>query len=173
MKKLISFVFLFVTLSAFLVEAGDVLRIDFSKQNQYIIGLKVGDMAEFYLNGERNAIIADKIKPYSADVTVFVALNTGNHPQYVTLSNERSLKLDIERDDVDDLYISWYKSDENYAYLLLKRPEITTLTGNIVGNDEIKRNKREYDKYLILGFCIFITITIILLIFKYKKKKIE
>lgn len=153
------------------VLAGDVLKLDFSNQNQQLVGLKEGDRAEFYLNGERNIIIIDKIKPDSVDITAFIALNTNNYPYYTTLNNNNTFRIDIERDDIDDLYINWYKSDLNlrYAYFLLKKPE-TSLTGNAV-NGNIEREKREYDKYLVFGFCFVVIMIVTLLIFKHKKNK--
>ncbi len=173
MKAILGLMTLFILLSTFIVAAGDVLKLDFSNQNQQLIGLKEGDRAEFYLSGERNVIILDKIKQDSADITVFVALNTNNYPQYITLSRDRSLRLDIERDDIDDLFVSWYKSDENYAYFLLKKPEVTEITGNTIKNTDILREDRQYDKYVIIGFIIFVTILIFIIIFKHKKGKIS
>jgi len=170
MKRLISLIFLLTLFCIFNVVAGDVLKLDFTKQDQYISGLKEGDMTEFYLNGERNIIIVDKIKPDSVDVTAFIAQETNGYPYYTTLSKTKTLKLDVERDDIDDLFVTFYRSSENleYVYLLMKKPEIIP-TGGVVVN-EIKREKRGYDKYMITGFILSIVL-LVFLIFKYKKSK--
>ena len=170
--KLRGLMILFIVLSSFLVVAGDAFKLDFTKKDQYIVGLKKGDMAEFYLNGERNVIIIDKIKPNSVDITAFIALNTRNYPYYTTLSSKRTLKIDVERDDIPDLYVGWYASDEDlkHVYLAMQKPEIVSITGASVA--EIKREKRAYDKYIIGGF-IFVVSLLILMIIMYRKKQLD
>ncbi len=172
MKKLVGLIILFIMFCTFAGVAGDVLELDFTEQDQYIAGLKEGDMAEFYLNGERNIIIIRKIKPDSVDITAFIAQETNGYPYYTTLSKDRMLKIDVERDDIDDLFVGFYESDEDleHAYLLMKKPEVTTITGDVV--DEIKREKREYDKYIIVGF-VFVVGLLIFLMSKYKNKENE
>lgn len=171
MKRTVGLMVLFLLLGTFIVTAGDVLKLDFTKQGQYIAGLKEGDMTEFYLNGERNVIIIDEIKPNSVDVTAFIALNTRNYPYYTTLSKDRTLKLDVERDDIDDLFVTFYKSDEDlkHVYLLMKKPEIIPVTGSVV-KDAVTREKRGYDKFVIASFILVVGL-LVFLIFKRKKQK--
>ena len=171
MKIFVGLIILFIMFGSFVVEAGDKLELDFTENHQQIVGLKRGDMAEFYLNGERNVIIIDKIKSNSVDITAFIAQETNGYPYYTTLSRDKTLKIDVERDDIDDLYIGYYKSDEDlkYVYLIMERPENkNTPTGSVIGR--IIREKREYDRYVIAGF-IFIIGLLSFLLFKYRNKK--
>lgn len=171
MKKIVGLITLFLMFSVYIVIAGDILKLDFSEKNQQLVGFKEGDAAEFYLNGERNIIIISKIKPTSVDITVFVAQETNGYPYYTTLSKDRSLKLDVERDDIDDLYVGYFKSDENlkYVYIIMEKPENPSPTGYSILN-KIKRGKREYDKYIIAGF-VFALILLIILNILYKRKE--
>jgi hypothetical protein len=163
MKKFVSLMILLMLFNVFIVEAGDVLNLDLSQKSQQLIGLKKGDRAEFYINGERNIIIVDKIKIGSVDLTAFIAQETNGLPYYTTLSKDNTLRLDVERDNIDDLNINWVENDENleYAYLLLQKIETT---------EDFERENRGYDKYIIIGF-IFIIILLVFLVFKYKKSK--
>ena len=70
------------------------------------------------------------------------------------------------------MFIGFDKSDENleYTYLLMVKPEINSITGSVT--DEIKREKREYDKYIIVGFVLSIGL-LVWLIIKYRKKENE
>ena len=172
MKKFLLFIYLSILFSIPLVLAGDIIELDFSENNQQLVGFKEGDAAEFFLNGERNIIMVRKIKPTSVDITAFIAQETNGYPYYTTLSKDRTLKIDVERDDIDDLYVGYFKSDEEltYVYLIMEKPEDSPLTGyNIL--DKIERENREYDKYIIGGFIITLVLLITLIIISKKKEK--
>lgn len=166
------------------VSAGKTYTLDFSENDKTLAIMEAGDRVEFELNGERHTVILDTINQKSADVTAFLNLNTQNKPYYVTIGDTGNkqaaiLKLDTNRDDVDDLYVKLYSIsnmdngsinniNNRKANILFIKPAGNDMSGNPAGND---KNKISYT-WIILPFLIVIILIFVLvkLSRKFKQK---
>lgn len=177
MKKIFGIIIILFLLSINFAIAGETYKIDFSKQNEFLVGLKQGDRAEFNLKNERNTVILTKIKNSSVELKAYIALNTRNSPYYVDLKKGNKFNLDIDRDGIADVDVRLYKIQEEIAALYFTKIEGSLWpVGSVVldtGN-RIIRNNRIYDLFIV-GFFILAGMIMITLIFKryfFKKEKI-
>lgn len=143
MKRLM-LIFLIGLLILPVVFAGETYKLDFSEKNQYVVGMNIGDRVEFNLNDERHTLIIRNIMDNVVDVTAFVNLNTQNYPYYASIGKTAkgmvNLKLDTNRDDVDDILISVARIKDKNAQLLFSRLNDNKSTNNMVGPKPKKFN---------------------------------
>lgn len=168
MKKII-FILILVLFSSIVI-AGNTYKIDLSKSNNYLVNVREGDRIEFNMNDERHNILIKEIRSKNVDIAAFLNLNTQNTPMYFTIGEisgrDVKLKLDTNRDDVDDLFVWLESSDDGKAGIRLFKPIDNEITGNVVGTN------KKGPSYKWILFPLIAIILLILVIIVRKNKKI-
>jgi len=135
-------VFLLVSL----VSAGEIRQIDiendFVDKNGLIITVKEQEGIEFNMFDGRHILTIDKIHRKGVDVNAFLFVDGDQKTTYITLSSKRTLKLDLNRDGIGDLFVGFKEFlSEDQAKLVLFYPgqenkgeEISEITGEVVAS---------------------------------------
>ena len=102
--------FFIVVLSILLfdpVMAGTTLDLDFEVKDEYILWLDQGDRLLFEWGGFNHTIIMDEVKTNAVNLDIFLFLEgqEASTPQYLTITDRASARVDFDKDQVDDLGI--------------------------------------------------------------------
>lgn len=161
MKKRLCILFAFL-ISLSLVYAGETYKLDFAKSPSYIIGLKEGDRVEFEMNNSLHTIIIDKLTPFKVDLTTFTYINLNNKsntPYYTSITSQKYMKLDIDRDSKEDLYVVYEKSNNTAALIRFQLPLLKNKNLEILPNNQFAETS-----YLTYLFYLLIAVIILILI---------
>jgi len=160
-----------IILSVNLVLAGETYEIDFSKQDNYLVGLKEGDRVKFDLKQEENTIILTKIREESVEIKAYIALNTRNSPYYSDLKQGNKFVMDIDNDGAGDIEVRLYKVQGDVGALYINKLEGSLWPmGYVVLDEKSMRSNRGYDSILI---GVFILIGAVMAIFIFKRNKLK
>ncbi|MBI2672366.1 hypothetical protein HYX16_05515 [Candidatus Woesearchaeota archaeon] len=124
-KIVVILVILLLTIN--IASAGNTYELDFKKEGSYLIGLLDGDRVEFDLAGAKNTILVKEIKKDSATLATFIGIekesyNENDVPNYATITNNKYLKLDFNRDNTGDLNVIFRGSNKTAASILFQLP---------------------------------------------------
>lgn len=151
------------------VIAGNTYKLDFSESDKYVVGMGVGDRAEFKLNDQVHSLTLSGIREDAVDISLFLDLEELDEkevPFYGTIGMGKVLKLDLEKDRIDDLFVGVYRIQGDKAQLVFQLPEINEnqITGAVIFDSNARFN-RNYDWLVIsiLGLVIICFITVIVL----------
>lgn len=117
MKNKAILLFLVLLIMPF-VSSADVKTLDFNEANETFIILGERDAVRFDLYGDHKIMVRE-IKDGSVALTLFV--EGSESPNYIGLDDTHSIKVDFQRDDVDDMLIELNFIKENTTSLRLER----------------------------------------------------
>ena len=171
-KYLLFFLLLLVSLVN--TSAGETYKLDFEKNPSYTMDLIEGDRVEYFLNNSIHTTLIKTIDPSKVELATFTYtdINRNNPPFYTTITSKKYMKLDVNRDSEDDLYIMYQKSNSTTASLKFQLPLSTDKNLEIFPENRFKDNTITYLLYaLILVLIVIIFLAIINYKIKSKEKK--
>ena len=189
MKKIIFLLGLLLLVS--FAYAGVIYDIDFSKGPTYIVTLNDGDAVRFnfpvrqYENGNYSTMEEKRNSKYTLanheqrivvrkinadknmiDLTLFIA--GAETPQYFTLAEDNVVKVDFERDDINDLIIGLYKLDKNKVELILQKTSLES-----IDNGSTKKGVLDWINNIDKKQTYYAIAVLIILIVIWKSKRIK
>lgn len=187
------FMLLFLVLLAIpiCVKAGDVQVVDFNYTNDTIVILGEKDMVRFDLYGDQKVMVRD-IGNDGNSVALTVFVEGAELPNYISLDQEHSIKVDFQRDNIDDLMIELVSVNENNNSTMLKLQRLSF--GDYARNEpeEVNDNKvksffgkwyntgkdyfwKAYNKtkqnYLVAGIIVILVLLLVLLNRRWIRRK--
>lgn len=99
----------------------DVVIFDFPVREYNIEDIMNGVDVRYELVDKEEAVMLRESNPDRNFVRLTVFIEDAEVPQYADLVKGRVLNLDFDRDEVDDLFITAERIDENSATLLFRR----------------------------------------------------
>lgn len=100
------------------VSSADVKILDFNEVNETFIILEEKDAVRFDMYGDHKIMVRE-IREDSVALTVFI--DGAETPNYIVLDDTHSVKIDFQRDDVDDMLIELNFIKENTTSIRLER----------------------------------------------------
>jgi len=160
MKKIILLIVILL-LSISGVSAGAIYDIDFSKALTHVVILEERDLVRFdypirvYVGGPFSTLEEKRNSPYeleefeqklmvrnvnpikeSLDLTLFIY--GAETPQYFTLARNNLVRVDFERDNIDDLALELYKIEDNKTAIIMQKINVL--------NKEVKKEVNLWNK---------------------------
>ncbi|MAF51265.1 MAG: hypothetical protein CMH64_04205 [Nanoarchaeota archaeon] len=122
MKKLTILFLIFIVLLSSSVYASKSIPLDFESKERYIVPLYKGDRVFFEFNDDNHTIILDEIRSNRVEFDMFIYQNdakeSGNSNLiYSSLDTYRTLRLDLDRDNIHDFEIRMSDFDDAKAIL--------------------------------------------------------
>lgn len=167
MKRAIYITLILLTVS--LVFAGTINQIDLDEKITHI-AITEGDAIEFNLFEGRHVIGIDKIHKKGVDLDVFLFVDGEQRISYITVGEERTLKLDLDKDGKGDLFVGFeqFLIDEGAIlkfYLPGEETNNNQATGLAIKEDNNSKEGDLMNWYfgiviLVLTILLIVTITI-------------
>ena len=113
-------------ISTIVVSAGETFKLDFEKSPNYVIGVNEGDRVEFEMNNSLHTILIKGISLNRVDLATFTYVDLESSklrtPYYSAITDKKFMKLDIDRDNKEDLYVIYEKSNNTAAQVRFQLP---------------------------------------------------
>lgn len=157
--------FIFFLLSAILVSAGNIQRLDFSDKDSMPVTLSEKDAVRFNFKDKEHKIMVGEIVEEKNMVKLTVFIEGAEVPSYTTLSPKYNLlRLDFERDDVMDMDVKLMKVENNKVTLLFKKVNELGSSAKISGSTSVLSNKFSIvkDKWAYALIILIILVALIL-----------
>lgn len=154
-------VFLMFLTSVFAI--GNTLVVDLTKVALNSVTLGVKDRMSFNLLGGEHTIIIDKIHDKGVDLDIFPFVDKKEPVSYITLKYDRHIKVDLDRDNSDDL---------NIRLLNINGDEVTIMVENLNFDPDsvpVNGKDRDVNLLLIMGIITGLFLLVLLVYLFYKK----
>lgn len=171
-KSILSFFICMLLIN--LVNAGETYKLDFSKNNAYVVGLSQGDRVQFELKDDLHTVILKKISNGDVELALFTNIDDENIdskvPLYSRINNKKFMKLDVEKDGDTDLIILYKSSNSTVASLAFQLPIGPDKNLEVYPESQFKQ-----DNYLqkLLYLFLFLIVVFVLIYFIFRKKAKE
>lgn len=150
-------------LSLILVSAGEVVPIELKLDDPLTVDLEVSSGVEFNMFDGRHIVNLDKITKKGADLDVFLFVNRGQEQSvsYMTVTPKTTLKLDLDKDGIGDIYVGFSGFIDNGAKLIFYHPSdkedkgLDDTTGAVTV-DGIEDNPRGNGVFLVSGIIVIL-----------------
>ncbi|MBI2498625.1 hypothetical protein HYV88_00110 [Candidatus Woesearchaeota archaeon] len=175
--KIYAFMVLSIILLVGFVSANNKLSLDVNLEKEMLVPVLEDDMIEFYLGDARHIINIEKVMPESMDLDVFLFVDEEQKTSYVTVKENRTIRLDLDKDGVGDLFLGYGGHYNDKTLLLIYNPNaegsLTEITGNVVKKtNNISIGEENNNKwYYIVGILALVVVLIGTLIYINIKKK--
>ena len=174
--KLVIFIYILLFPTVFAGE-GRTFELDFNTHKQYDLFLEKSDRILFEYGGYNNTIIIDEIKNQSAELDLFLFLESGLHtPDYQFLTKKYELRLDFDKDGKRELSINLLNinKEKNIVNILFRRlddwnPDAVLDLPELDVPDE--NPKRANSLYVSIGVAFALLLFISLMLWFYVSKK--
>lgn len=134
-------ILVFVILLASSVLANNKIKLDINLEKQMLLPLSENDMIEFYLNNSRHVINIEKIRPESMDLDIFLFVDENQKTSYITVEKGKSMKIDINKDSKEELYLGYGGHYGNKTLLFVYNPnaegKLTEITGGVIKENPV------------------------------------
>ncbi|MEK6952900.1 MAG: hypothetical protein AABX29_07850 [Nanoarchaeota archaeon] len=175
--KIYEFVLLFIILLVGLVSANNKISLDVNLEKEMLVPVLEDDMIEFYLGDARHIINIEKVMLRSMDLDVFLFVDGEQKTSYVSVKENRTIKIDIDKDGEGDLFLGYGGHYGNKTLLFVYNPNsegsLTEITGGVIKKtNNINIGEENNNKpYYIVGILLLIVLLISTLIYINIKKK--
>lgn len=143
----------------------DMVRFDFpvrQYENKTLSTLEEKRNSRYELNELEQKLMVREVNEKSNSTALTLFIYDAETPQYFTLAQDNMIKVDFEKDNIDDLLIRFYKIEGNKVALILQKISLESVEENKGFLDILKDNKNII--YYIIGGVI-----ILFLILKQKR----
>jgi len=175
--KIYVFMILSIILLVGIVSANNKIPLDVNLEKEMLVPVLEGDIIEFYLGDARHIINIEKVLPESMDLDIFLFVDEEQKVSYVTVKENRTIKLDLDKDGEGDLFLGFGGHYGDKTLLFIYNPNskgsLTEITGNVVKKtNSINVGEENNNKwYYLVGLLVLIVLLIGTLIYINIKKK--
>ena len=147
-----------------ILNENDIVRFDFpvrQYENKAFSTLEEKRNSKYELNELEQGLLVREVNEKSNSTALTLFIYGAETPQYFTLAKDNMIKVDFERDNIDDLLIRFYEIKGNKVALVLQKISLENVEEKISFLDKLTNKNIIY--YVISG------IIVLFLVLKQKK----